>query len=77
MKAWAIREKSTGLFLTAKRGSFTFDEPRAGTPRLHLSKRSAQNTLTTWLAGYTSWEREPVVRNEWLGDYDGGEVIRH
>lgn len=68
LKAWAIREIKTGYFLTAKRGSFTFDEPQEGTPRLHLSKRSAQNTLTTWLQGRFSWRT--VETHSWVGDYD-------
>jgi hypothetical protein len=76
MKAWALRNKHTKLYLTAKRGSFSFDEPKVGTPRLHLSKRSAQNTLTTWLLGYVHWKTTPTTYDAFNGDYDGGEVIR-
>jgi hypothetical protein len=76
MKAFAIRDKNTKLYLTAKRGSFTFDEPKQGTPRLHLTKRSAQNTLTTWLLGYVDWHTTPTSYDPFNGDYDGGEVIR-
>lgn len=76
MQAWAIRLRGTNKWLTAKRGSFSFDEPKEGTPRLHLSKRSAQNTLTTWLLGRAHWKAMPVTYDSYNGEYDGGDIIK-
>lgn len=53
MKFYAIRQKSTGLFMPAGRSrGFTHDEPTARVPpRLFMMKQHAQSALNCWLMG--------------------------
>jgi hypothetical protein len=62
--AWAIRQKSTGAYLPARKNGrgYSFDEPGFGFPRLFKSERSARNALTAWLQG--EWKLE------WHTKYD-------
>lgn len=54
MKVWAIRQKGTNNYLCYARNNFTFHEPKDASNgiRFHVTKRGAQNTLTTWLRGW-------------------------
>lgn len=63
LSAWAIRQKSTGYFLPARKNGrgFSFDEPTKDCfPRLFPSKMSAIRALTAWLQGH--WKREYHTR---------------
>lgn len=58
MIVYAIRQKSTGLFLPCKRHNrkqritgFTHDVPASGIPRLFSKRHYAQNALDYWLKG--------------------------
>lgn len=59
LSAWAIRQKSTGAFLPARKNGrgYSFDEPVFGCfPRLFQSKMSAVRALSAWLQG--QWKNE-------------------
>ncbi len=59
MKLWAIRNKHTKLFIPTPRTHRGFSWETASSsdkPRLHWSKRAAQNALTAWLAG--TWKNQ-------------------
>lgn len=65
LEAWAIRQKSTGLFLPARskqhgreRG-FSHDEPSGGLPRLFSRPAYAKLALGAWLQGV--WSRKLVL----------------
>ena len=62
ISAWAIRQKSTGYFLPARKGrGFSFDEPTKDCfPRLFKSKQAANLALYAWLQG--QWKREYHTR---------------
>lgn len=52
MKAWAVRNKHTKLYIPwgPSQRSNSYEEPTSvDKPRLFLSKRGAQNMLTSWL----------------------------
>lgn len=70
MKHFAIRQKSTGMFLPAskRRMGFTNDIPVDGTivpPRLFNKTGAAKNALRWWLDG--PW------RGDW--DYESGDCM--
>jgi hypothetical protein len=60
--AWAIRQKSTGAFLPARKNGrgYSFDEPSFDFPRLFKSELSASRALSAWLQG--KWKREYHTR---------------
>ena len=53
IRAWAIRQKSTGAFLPARKNGrgYSFDEPSFDFPRLFKSELSASRALSAWLQG--------------------------
>lgn len=58
MKAWALRDKQTGLYLPwgAHNRNNSWEEfTSVDRPRLFNSKRAAVNTLTAWRYGKWSW----------------------
>jgi hypothetical protein len=72
MIAWAIRQKSTGLFMPSarsngKRRGFTHDEPTGGPPRLFKLERYAKSALKAWLSGEMV---ESGGYDSWTGEYD-------
>lgn len=69
IKAWAIRQKSTGAFLPARKNGrgYSFDEPSFGFPRLFKSELSASRALSAWLRG--TWDKPVYDHDEWGDDY--------
>lgn len=69
MKFYAIRQKSTGLFMPAGRGrGYTHDEPTAvRPPRLFNRERDAAAALRCWLLG--DWKEE--TSTDMYGEPDG------
>ena len=72
MKAWALRDKSTGLFIPLKKNMQTSAEANSiDRPRLHNSKRSAINTRTFWKKGWhtpysvdTNWQKTRIEKRK-------------
>lgn len=75
MKAFAVRQKSTGLFIPRlkrgnRRGGSHLEPSNERDPRLFNSKKSAQAFLGNWLQGimknstYTTYEGEVEGRLE-------------
>lgn len=63
ISAWAIRQKSTGAFLPARKNGrgYSFDKPIKGCfPRLFKSKKAANLALYAWLQG--QWKKEYHTR---------------
>lgn len=62
IQAWAIRQKSTGAFLPARKNGrgYSFDVPSFGFPRLFKSRQAANLALYAWLQG--QWKREYHTR---------------
>jgi hypothetical protein len=71
MKTWAIRLKETDKYLPVSRGGNSYVEPTSSTisyPRLHKSKRGAQNALTAWLQGH--WIQKTTGGYSYFGEPD-------
>ena len=70
MRFYAIRQKSTGLFLPASLKAFTHDEPTDGKPpRLFNTAKGAKNALHWWLKGRITVDRGGGYSHA-TGDYD-------
>jgi len=76
MKVWAIRDKGNGFFMPANppskhRKPYSGQEPKkeggSWGPRLFPSLKSAQNSLTAWLAGEWGYR---LRQNEWEDLYE-------
>ena len=69
MKTWAIRVKGTKMFLPSVRSGQSYSEPSDSKyPRLHKSKRGAQNALTAWLQGH--WVQKTTGGYSYFGEPD-------
>lgn len=77
ISTWAIRQKSTGKFLPARKNGrgYSFDEPSFEFPRLFKSELSARRALSAWLRGI--WDDAICDHDEWSHtDYKVGAQPR-